>query len=103
MLRVDQIINARGVTAALVAATLLSVSALARAPKPASPLAATKPAASAPDASAKNKWAKQKVVSPYARAASQREHAGDAPLGHAPTMVQGMGKPRKPHAGAPSK
>jgi hypothetical protein len=42
-------------------------------------------------------------VSPYARAASAREHAGQAPLGHAPTMVQGMGKPRKPHPGTPSK
>jgi hypothetical protein len=43
------------------------------------------------------------VVSPYARAASQRERAGQAPMGHAPTMVQGMGKPRKPHTGAPPK
>jgi hypothetical protein len=42
-------------------------------------------------------------VSPYARAASARERAGQPPLGHAPTMVQGMGKPRKPHSGTPSK
>jgi hypothetical protein len=42
-------------------------------------------------------------VSPYARAASQRERVGQAPAGHAPTMMQGMGKPRKPHAGTPSK
>src|SRR6266700_2508351 len=103
MLRVDQITGARGLAAALVAATLLSVSALAQAPKPAAPSAATKPAASAADASAKNKWAKKKVVSPYARAASQREHAGQVPLGHAPSMVQSMGKPRKPHPGTPSK
>jgi hypothetical protein len=31
------------------------------------------------------------------------EHTGQAPLGHAPSLVQGTGKPRKPHAGAPSK
>jgi hypothetical protein len=43
------------------------------------------------------------VMSPYARAASQRERAGQAPMGHSPTMVQGMGKPRKPHTGAPPK
>ena len=43
------------------------------------------------------------VVSPYARAARARERAGNAPAGRAPTMVQGLGKPRKPHAGAPSK
>jgi predicted lipoprotein len=104
MVRVDQIINARGVAAALVAATLLSVSALAQAPKPVAPSAATKPVTSAPGASAKgSQLAKKRVVSPYARAASQREHAGQAPLGHAPSMVQGMGKPRKPHPGAPSK
>jgi len=100
MLRVDQIIRACGAGAALVAATFLSVSAWAEAPKPS---AAAKPAVSAPEASAKNKWAKKKVVSPYARAASQRERVGQAPVGHAPTMMQGMGKPRKPHAGTPSK
>lgn len=100
MLRFDQIIGTCGVAAALVAATLLGAPAWAREPNPS---AATKPAVSAPAAAAKNKWAKKKVVSPYARAASQREHAGQAPLGHEPSMVQGMGKPRKPHAGAPSK
>jgi hypothetical protein len=100
MLRVDQIIRACGVSAALVAATLLGVPASAQAPKPTAPSAETKPAVSAP---AKNKWAKKNVVSPYSRAASQREHAGQAPQGHAPSMVQGIGKPRKPHAGAPSK
>jgi len=100
MLRVDQIIGARIVGAALVTVMFLGVPAWAQAPKP---TAATKSAVTAPEAPAKNKWAKKKVVSPYARAASQREHAGQAPLGHAPTMVQGMGKPHKPHAGAPSK
>ncbi|HEY3655537.1 MAG TPA: hypothetical protein VGL34_11250 [Steroidobacteraceae bacterium] len=103
MLRVDRIIRARGAGAALVAAMFISVPAWSQAPKPTVPSAATKPAASAPQTAAKNKWAKKKVVSPYARAASQREHAGEAPLGHAPTMVQGMGKPRKPHPGTPSK
>ena len=94
MLRIDQIIGARCVTAALVAATFLAMPAWAAAPKPTVPSAATKPAVSTP---------KKRVVSPYARAASQRERAGQAPAGHAPTMVQGMGKPRKPHAGTPSK
>jgi predicted lipoprotein len=103
MLRVDQIIRACGVSAALVAATLSGVPALAKAPNPTAPSAATKPAVNTPESAAKNKWAKKKVVSPYARAASQRERVGQAPAGHAPTMVQGMGKPRKPHAGAPSK
>ena len=46
---------------------------------------------------------KKPFVSPYARAAAQREHAGQAPVGHAPTMVQLMGKPRKPHVAPPRK
>jgi hypothetical protein len=103
MLRFDQIIGTCGVAAALVAATLFGAPAWAREPNPTAPSTATKPAVSTPEAAAKNKWAKKKVVSPYARAASQRERVGQAPAGHAPTMVQGMGKPRKPHAGAPSK
>ena|SRR5260370_24220332 len=104
MLRVDQIKRVCGAAAALVAATGLAIPAWAQAPNPTVPSAATKSAVSAPAASAKNsQGAKKKVVSPYARAASQREHAGEAPIGHAPTMVQGMGKPRKPHAGTPSK
>src|SRR5712672_2208426 len=102
MLRIDQIIGARCVTAALVAATFLAMPAWAAAPKPTVPSAATKPAVSTPTVAAKNSQsAKKRVVSPYARAASQRERAGQAPAGHAPTMVQGMGKPRKPHAGTP--
>lgn len=44
----------------------------------------------------------QPVKSPYARAASQRERVGQAPVGHAATSVQGMGK-HKLHTGAPSK
>jgi predicted lipoprotein len=103
MLRIDRIVGACGVTAALVVSMFLGTPAWAETAKPTAPSAATKPAVSAPEATAKNKWAKKKVVSPYARAASQREHAGQAPIGHAPTMVQGIGKPRKPHAGTPSK
>jgi hypothetical protein len=103
MLRVDHVIRARGVGAILVAALCLGVPAWAQTPKPAMAVAAAKPAVNTPEAPGKNKWAKKKVVSPYARAASQREHAGQAPTGHAPTMVQGMGKPRKPHPGTPSK
>jgi hypothetical protein len=54
--------------------------------------------------SSKNaKPVKKPFVSPYARAAARREHAGQAPAGHAPTMVQLMGKPRKPHAATPGK
>ena len=100
MLRVDQILRVCGVGAAMVAATLMGAPAWAQTPKAAQ---ATKPAVNTPEAAGKNKWAKKKVVSPYARAASQREHTGQAPLGHAPTMVQSMGKPRKPHPGTPSK
>ena len=100
MLRVDQIIRACGVGAALIAATFPCVPARAQTPQSATAAAS---AVSAQEAPAKNKWAKKKVVSPYARAASQRERVGQAPIGHAPTMVQGMGKPRKPHAGTPSK
>jgi hypothetical protein len=100
MLGVNQFIGASGVAAALVAAMFLGAPAWAQAPRSTT---AAKSAVSAQEAPAKNKWAKKKVVSPYARAASQREHAGQAPMGHAPTMVQGMGKPRKPHAGTPSK
>jgi len=94
MLRVGPILREFGV-AALTAASLMAMAASAQAATPTTPSAASKPASSAA--------AKKRVVSPYARAASQREHAGQAPVGHAPTMVQGMGKPRKPHAGAPTK
>jgi hypothetical protein len=103
MLRVERIIGACAVTAALAAVTSLAMPARAGAAVQA-PAAAAAPVVNSPAASAKNPpWAKKKVVSPYARAASQREHAGEAPFGHAPTMVQSMGKPRKPHTGAPHK
>lgn len=41
-------------------------------------------------------------TSPYARAAAQRAHEGQAPAGHpqGQTNVQALGKPRKPHAPA---
>jgi len=103
MSRVDQVLRKYGVAAMLTAASVMAMAASAQAATPTAP-AAPKPAATAPAPAAKNsKWAKKPVVSPYARAASQRERAGQAPLGHAPTMVQGMGKPRKPHTGAPPK
>jgi hypothetical protein len=37
-------------------------------------------------------------VSPYARAAAAHARAGQLSTGRSPTLVQGMGKPRKPHA-----
>jgi hypothetical protein len=37
-------------------------------------------------------------VSPYARAAAAHARAGRPPGSHSPTLVQGMGKPRKSHA-----
>jgi len=54
-------------------------------------------------AGAKPKAGANKRVSPYARAAAQRERTGAAPAGRAPTMVQAIGKPHKLHAGAPAK
>lgn len=94
MMRIERIIGVCAVSAALAAAVSSAMPTPARAAVKAPAAAAT---------TAKNPWAKKKVVSPYARAASQHGHAGEAPLGHAPTMVQGMGKPRKPHPGAPNK
>jgi hypothetical protein len=94
-------IRACGVAAVLIAASLFGMSATAQAPAPTpSPPAlhsVTFPASPA----AKN--ANQRVVSPYARAAAQQARAGQSASGHAPTMVQGMGKPRKPHSGRPLK
>jgi hypothetical protein len=101
MLRVGHVIRGCGVGAALVTAMFLCAPVWAQTPKPSTPSAATKSAVSS--AQAKNKWANKKVVSPYARAAARHERAGEVPLGHAPTAVQGMGKPRKPHPGTPSK
>jgi hypothetical protein len=93
-------IRACGAAAVLIAGSLFGMSATAQAPAPPSPSgtqAVTVPASPA----AKN--AKRRVVSPYARAAAQQARAGQSASGHAPTMVQGMGKPRKPHPGTPPK
>ena len=98
-------IRACGAVAALIAGSLFGMSASAQSPTATSPSAPTQHAVTAPAApAAKNaKPAKQRVRSPYARAAAQQERAGQSPTGHAPTMVQMMGKPHKPHTAAPSK
>ncbi len=89
MSRVGKFLQEHGVAAMLIAAiaTMAASSQAATLTAPAAP----KPAS------------KKHVVSPYARAASQRERLGQPPVGHAPTSVQGMGKARKSHTGAPSK
>jgi hypothetical protein len=88
----------------LIAASFASVAASAQSATPPAPAAAPKPAANVPaPASGSSTLAKKPVVSPYARAASQRERVGQAPVGHAATTVQGMGKPHKSHTGAPPK
>ena len=73
---------------ALMATTLVTMAAWAQTP------------AKPPSARA-SKTAKpvKHMMSPYARAAGQRERAGQAPAGHpGQTMVQAVGKPHKPHA-----
>ena len=94
-----------GAVAALIAASLFVMSASAQAPTPTGPSTRTQPAVTvAPAPSSKiAQPAKKPFVSPYARAAAQRERAGQPPAGHAPTMVQGMGRAHKPHAAAPPK
>jgi hypothetical protein len=89
MSRVGKFLQERGIAAMLIAA-IATMAASSQAATPTAPAAAPKPAL------------KKHVVSPYARAASQRERLGQAPAGHAPTPVQGMGK-HKSHAGAPTK
>jgi hypothetical protein len=91
--------KSRFAVAALVAGSVWAISASAE-------TSATKPASATPHAmttKASNKASVKPARSPYARAAAQHEHAGDAPAGHAPTMVQGIGRSHKPHAGAPKK
>jgi hypothetical protein len=90
MSRVGKFLQEHGVAAMLIAA-IATMAASSQAATPTAPAAAPKPAS------------KKHVVSPYARAASQRERLGQPPVGHAPTSVQGMGKARKSHTGAPSK
>jgi hypothetical protein len=93
-------IRACGVAAVLIAGSLFGMSATAQAPAPPSP---SGPQAVTVPASPAAKNAKRRVVSPYARAAAQQARASQPASGHAPTMVQGMGKPRKPHPGTPPK
>jgi hypothetical protein len=90
MSRVGKFLLEQGVAAMLIAA-VATMAASSPAATPTAPAAALKPTS------------KNHVVSPYARAASQRERVGQPPVGHAPTSVQGMGKARKSHTGAPSK
>jgi hypothetical protein len=101
MLRVDHIfqhgairVRACGAAAALTAAGFFGMSAMAQSPAP-TPAAVTQ--------SAKNaKPAKKAFVSPYARAAARRAPASRS-VAHAPTMIQAMGKPHKPHANGSAK
>jgi len=103
MSRYDRIFRKYGAAAMLIAASFATMAASAETAKPTAAAAAPKPAANVPAPASKNsKSAKKPVVSPYARAASQRERLGQAPVGHAPTAVQGMGR-HKSHAGAPPK
>jgi hypothetical protein len=91
MSRVGKFLQDHGVAAMLLAA-IATMAAASQATTPTAPAAAPKPGS------------KKQVVSPYVRAASQRERLGQPPVGHAaPTSVQGMGQARKSHAGAPSK
>jgi hypothetical protein len=90
MSRVGKFLQEHGVAAMLIAA-IATLAASSQAAPPTAPVAAPKPAST------------KHVMSPYARAASQRERLGQPPVGHAPTSVQGMGKTRKSHTGAPSK
>jgi hypothetical protein len=86
---------ARTAACALVLSALsLSVAAAATTVAPRKPAHTT--AARAPDS-------RRQVTSPYARAAAGHVHVGERPVGNAPTLVQGMGKPHRPHAGAASK
>jgi hypothetical protein len=95
-------VRACGVAAVLIAGSLFGMSATAQTPAPTSPSPSGQHAAAVPGSpGAKN--GNRPVVSPYARAAARQARAGQASTGHAPTMVQSMGKPRKPHPGTPPK
>jgi hypothetical protein len=90
--------RACGVVAVLIAGSLFALPLWAQASVP---LGRTAPAAPASTATTSTKPGEKHVVSPYARAA-RRDRAGQTPSGHAPTMVQGIGKTtHKPHAAAP--
>jgi hypothetical protein len=95
-----------GAVAVLIAGSLFGLPLWAQTSVPIVRSADTQTAATAPASSAttSTKPGQKHVVSPYARAAAQREVAGRASSGHAPTMVQGIGKTtHKPHAAAPRK
>jgi len=94
-----------GAVAALIAVSLFGSPLWAQTSVPSARSANTQTAtAPAPSATKSSKPAKKHVVSPYARAAAQHGRAGEASMGHAPTMVQGIGKTtHKPHAAAPRK
>jgi hypothetical protein len=83
-------------------AAIATLSAASRAATPTSPTSATAATAATGPAAVPKPASKKHVASPYARAASQRERIGQPPVGHAQTPVQGMGKARKSHTGAPS-
>jgi hypothetical protein len=84
-------ICAYGALAVVIVGCFFGTSALAQAPVPA---VITKHAATAPATSSSKhpNLAKKAVVSPYARAAAQRERSGQAPAGH----PQPVGKPHRP-------
>jgi hypothetical protein len=50
-------------------------------------------AAQAAQESRKSSSAAKPIVSPYARAAAERERTGKAPAGHAQAVTQGLGQP----------
>jgi hypothetical protein len=96
--------RAGGALAVLIAGSLFGLPLRAQASVPSVRSADTQAATTAPASSATKSTnpGKKPVVSPYARAAAQHAHVGEASMGHAPTMVQGMGKTtHKPHAATP--
>jgi hypothetical protein len=103
-LRTASGVRAGGAVAVLIAGSLFGLPLWAQISVPIVRSADTQTAMTAPASSATkgSKPGKKPVVSPYARAAAQHAHVGEPSMGHAPTMVQGMGKTtHKPHAAAP--
>jgi hypothetical protein len=96
--------RAGGAVAVLIAGSLFGLPLWAQTSVPIVRSADTQAATTAPASSAtkSTKPGKKRVVSPYARAAAQHAHVGEASMGHAPTTVQGIGKTtHKPHAATP--
>jgi hypothetical protein len=103
-LRAESRARVCGAVAVLIAGSLVGSPLWAQTSVPIARSANTQTATTAPASSATKgtKPGKKHVVSPYARAAAQHGRAGEASTGHAPTMVQGIGKAtHKPHAAAP--